>query len=58
MSEPIYDEAYTELKEIKVRLPKKYHIRLHGIKVVKGWTISNIVRAALDAYLVQIENKE
>lgn len=37
-------------KEIKVRIPMQQHIRLHTIKVLHGQSISDTVKAALDAY--------
>jgi hypothetical protein len=42
--------AGTEEKEIKVRIPLDYHIRLHAVKVVRGQPISDTVRLALEHY--------
>lgn len=42
-------------KEIKVRIPLPYHIKLHTIKVLHGQSISSTVRLALDAYFKSFE---
>ncbi len=39
-----------EDKEIKVKIPVDYHIKLHTIKVLRGQTISNSVETALKRY--------
>lgn len=37
-------------KEIKVKIPVEYHIKLHTLKVLKGQSISNTVEKALTRY--------
>lgn len=43
-------ERLTEGKEIKVKIPLDYHIKLHTLKVLKGQSISDTVEAALHQY--------
>jgi histone H3/H4 len=43
-----------EDKEIKVRIPLDYHIKLHTVKVVSGTAISDTVKAALESYFEEI----
>jgi hypothetical protein len=44
-------------KEIKVRLPTSYHVKLHTIKVLHGPTISEQVREALDLWFARLEGQ-
>jgi hypothetical protein len=37
-------------KEIKVKIPVNYHIKLHTLKVLKGQSISDTVEIALQKY--------
>jgi len=37
-------------KEIKVKIPVGYHIKLHTLKVLKGQSISDTVEIALEKY--------
>ncbi|MFA5860357.1 MAG: hypothetical protein WDA16_01550 [Candidatus Thermoplasmatota archaeon] len=37
-------------KEIKVKIPVGYHIKLHTLKVLKGQSISDTVELALEKY--------
>lgn len=37
-------------KEIKVKIPVNYHIKLHTLKVLKGQSISDTVEIALEKY--------
>ena len=37
-------------KEIKVKIPLDYHIKLHTLKVLKGQNISETVEVALGRY--------
>jgi hypothetical protein len=46
--------AMNEEKEIKVRIPLDYHIKLHTVKVVQGTAISETVKAALENYFEEI----
>ncbi|MHB8605946.1 MAG: hypothetical protein ACYDCK_11895 [Thermoplasmatota archaeon] len=39
-----------EAREIKVRIPLDYHIKLHTLKVLKGQSISDTVEIALRNY--------
>lgn len=46
--------AMTEDKEIKVRIPIDYHVRLHTVKVVAGTPISDTVKRALESYFDEL----
>lgn len=50
--------SMTDDKEIKVRIPLDYHIKLHTVKVVSGVPISDTVKAALEDYFAEITNAE
>lgn len=39
-----------EAKEIKVKIPLDFHIKLHTLKVLKGQSISDTVEMALAKY--------
>lgn len=39
-----------EEKEIKVKIPLEFHIKLHTLKVLRGQSISNTVEIALGRY--------
>ena len=43
-----------EDKEIKVRIPLDYHIKLHTVKVVQGTAISDTVKVALENYFNEL----
>jgi len=45
-------------KEIKVRIPLDYHVKLHTVKVVSGVPISDTVKAALEDYFAEISAAE
>ena len=47
-----------EDKEIKVRIPLDYHIKLHTVKVVQGTAISDTVKVALENYFEEISKAE
>ena len=47
-------EELGEDKEIKVKIPLDYHIKLHTVKVVKGQNISDTVKAALAYYFADL----
>lgn len=47
----------TEDKEIKVRIPLDYHIKLHTVKVVSGTAISDTVKVALENYFNDISTE-
>ena len=40
-------------KEIKVKIPVGYHVKLHTLKVLKGQSISDTVEIALAKYFSQ-----
>lgn len=44
------------VKEVKVKIPLSYHVRLHSMKVLTGKQISDAVKEALDAYFTAIED--
>lgn len=44
-------------KEIKVRIPLDYHIKLHTVKVVSGTAISDTVKRALEDYFEELNNE-
>lgn len=50
--------AMTEDKEIKVRIPLDYHIKLHTVKVVNGTAISDTVKRALESYFDELSATE
>ncbi|HWG90292.1 MAG TPA: hypothetical protein VNZ52_05515 [Candidatus Thermoplasmatota archaeon] len=39
-----------EAKEIKVKIPLDFHVKLHTLKVLKGQSISDTVELALQKY--------
>jgi hypothetical protein len=45
----------TELKELKVKLPLRHHIRLHSLKLVRKEPISDTVMKALTEYFERLE---
>ena len=51
-------DAMHEDKEIKVRIPLDYHIKLHTVKVVEGKAISDTVKVALENYFDEIAKAE
>jgi hypothetical protein len=44
-----------ELKELKVKLPLRHHIRLHSLKLVRKEPISDTVMKALTDYFDRLE---
>ncbi len=44
-----------ELKELKVKLPLRHHIKLHSLKLVKKEPISDTVLKALTDYFDKLE---
>lgn len=50
--------AMADDKEIKVRIPLDYHIKLHTVKVVSGIPISDTVKDALESYFEELNEKE
>ena len=53
----IYGEqkAGNELKEMKVKVPLEYHIKLHGLKLLSNQSISKSVECALAKYFGDLE---
>ena len=49
--------SLTEDKEIKVKIPLDYHIKLHTVKVVSGTAISDTVKAALESYFEELNQE-
>jgi len=49
--------TFEQDKEIKVRIPLDYHIKLHTVKVVSGTAISDTVKAALESYFEDIQKE-
>ncbi len=47
-NEPVV--PHDEQKEIKVKIPVEYHVKLHTLKVLKGQEISSTVESALTRY--------
>lgn len=39
-------------KEVKVKIPMSFHVRLHSMKVLTGKPISDAVTEALEAYFI------
>jgi hypothetical protein len=48
----------TEDKEIKVKIPLDYHIKLHTVKVVSGTAISDTVKMALESYFEELNQAQ
>lgn len=46
-----------ELKEVKVKIPVSLLVRLHGMKILQGTTISETVAQALHAYFQREEDR-
>lgn len=46
-----------ELKELKVKLPLRHHIKLHSLKLVKKEPISDTVLKALTDYFAKLESE-
>ena len=53
------DESPTTLesahpnKDLKVRIPVKYHMQLHTLKILRGKSLSDAVAEALDDYFTK-----
>lgn len=47
-------EEQSREKEIKVKIPVEYHVKLHTLKVLKGENISTTVEKALIRYFDNI----
>ena len=40
-------------KDLKVRIPVKYHMQLHTLKILRGKSLSDAVTEALDEYFAK-----
>lgn len=47
-----------ELKEIKVKLPVRQHIKLHSIKLMMNQNISTTVEHALESYFELLKEEQ
>ena len=45
-----YKGDLSQEKEVKVKIPMSFHVRLHSMKVLTGKPISDAVTEALEAY--------
>lgn len=45
-------------KEIKVKIPLEFHIKLHTLKVLKGQSISSTVEHALTNYFEKLSTMD
>lgn len=45
-----HDIEWDYAKEVKVKIPVGYHVKLHSVKVLTGKAISDAVTEALDLY--------
>lgn len=43
-----------ERKEVKVKIPTAYHVKLHSIKVLTGQQLSTTVTEALQTYFDEV----
>jgi hypothetical protein len=41
------------LKEVKVKIPLEYHVKLHSMKVLTGQQISDTITEALRSYFLK-----
>lgn len=54
-SEWIYGKRtdLNEIKELKVKLPLRFHVKLHSMKLLSGKTMASAVAEALEAYFTR-----
>lgn len=52
------DKDLDERKEMKVQVPVRIRVKLHGLKILEGKNISETVTEALRAYLEQYEEAD
>ena len=50
---PVTVETGLPNKDLKVRIPVKYHMQLHTLKILKGKSLSDAVTEALDDYFAK-----
>jgi hypothetical protein len=58
VAKPAGEPDLTEAREIKVKLPVSLHIKLHGIKITRHRSISQVVLEALEEYFRRMERGE
>jgi len=51
--EPEKDEDEQEIREMKVRIPSDFYMKLHSLKLLTGKQISEAVTEALDMYFTK-----
>ena len=51
--EPEKDEDEQEIREMKVRIPSDFYMKLHSLKLLTGKQISEAVTEALDMYFTE-----
>lgn len=52
------DEDLERDKEVKVKIPVNYHIKLHSMKVLTGKQISEAVTEALGEYFERLQEAD
>lgn len=58
MAKKAVEPDLNEAREIKVKLPVSLHIKLHGIKITRHRSISQVVLEALEEYFKKMERGE
>lgn len=48
-----HEEATMMMKDLKVRLPVQYHMKLQTLKILKGKNMSDSLCEALDMYFAE-----
>lgn len=52
------DMDLEERKEVRVKIPLGYHLKLHSMKVLTGKQISDTVTEALETYFEDLQGDE
>ncbi len=52
------DMDLEERKEVRVKIPLGYHLKLHSMKVLTGKQISDTVTEALETYFEELQGEE
>ena len=47
------ERSTAQNKDLKVRIPVKYHMQLHTLKILRGKSLSDAVTEALDEYFAK-----
>ena len=50
------NEDLARLKEVKVKIPVNFHIKLHSMKVLTGRQISDTITEALEKYFLDMRH--